>query len=211
MKSKTYIIGIAGASGSGKTTVAAKLAEKFSKEDVLLISQDAYYKDLSNLSIEEKTQQNFDHPDSLDFKLIKQHIVKLKNGQKIEQPIYNFNTHCRENSTVNLKPKSILIIEGTLLFSQQDLITEFDNTIFIKLDQNTCFKRRLKRDLAERGRTKEEVIEQYKSTVQPMYEQFIKPSELNANITIPGEDNDKHIKRLYKDIIEDIKNMSQNL
>ena len=211
MKSKTYIIGIAGASGSGKTTFAIHLAQKFSKYQPLLITQDSYYKDLSNLNSEKRAQQNFDHPSSLDFELLKKHIQELKVGKTIEQPIYNFSNHSRELNTLKAKPSTVLIIEGTLLLSQLDIVAECDTTVYIIMDEQTCYNRRLQRDLLERGRTEDEVIKQYEATVKPMYELFIKPNENAANHIITGNNTQEDIAELYTSILKDLKNIDFNL
>jgi uridine kinase len=206
MKSKTYIIGIAGASGSGKTTFAQNLAKKFTKEEVLLITQDAYYKDLMQLTISDRAKHNFDHPDSLDFKLLKEHLYELKLGISIQQPIYDFNSHSRLSSTRTIEPKQIIIVEGTLILSQKELLKEFNTTVYIQLDQQTCLDRRIKRDISERGRTKEEVLLQYRTTVLPMYEEFIKPSSLHAKNVHPGVDNSFELEKTYLQIVDELKN-----
>ena len=206
MKSNTYIIGIAGASGSGKTTFAQNLAKKFTKEEVLLITQDAYYKDLMQLTISDRAKHNFDHPDSLDFKLLKEHLYELKLGISIQQPIYDFNSHSRLSSTRTIEPKQIIIVEGTLILSQKELLKEFNTTVYIQLDQQTCLDRRIKRDIAERGRTKEEVLLQYRTTVLPMYEEFIKPSSLHAKNVHPGVDNSFELEKTYLQIVAELKN-----
>ena len=211
MKSKTYIIGIAGASGSGKTTFAQNLAKKFTKEEVLLITQDAYYKDLLQLTISDRAKHNFDHPDSLDFKLLKEHLYELKLGISIEQPIYDFNSHSRLSSTRTIEPKQIIIVEGTLILSQKELLKEFNTTVYIQLDEQTCLDRRIKRDISERGRTKEEVLIQYSTTVKPMFEKFIKPSLLEADAIIPGVENSIDLEKTHLQILAEIKNRSHNL
>lgn len=206
MKSKTYIIGIAGASGSGKTTFAANLAEKFSQEEVLLLTQDSYYKDLSELTISERAKQNFDHPDALDFKLLKEHLIQLKAGLSIQQPIYDFNDHTRLSNTRTVIPKQIIIVEGTLLLSQKELLNEFNTSVYVELDQQTCLERRIKRDISERGRTKQEVLTQYSTTVKPMYQKYIKPSLAQAETIVPGIDNSMELEGTYLQIVTDLKN-----
>ena len=206
MKSKTYIIGISGASGSGKTTFAANLAKKFSIEQVLLLTQDSYYKDLSELTISERAKQNFDHPDSLDFKLLKEHLIQLKTGFNIQQPIYDFNIHARLSNTRTVIPKQIIIVEGTLLLSQKELLKEFNTSVYIELDQQICLERRIKRDIAERGRTGQEVLLQYRTTVVPMYEKFIKPSSLHAKHIYPGVDNSLELEKTHLQIVAELKN-----
>ena len=210
MKSNTYIIGIAGASGSGKTTFAQNLAKKFTKEEVLLITQDAYYKDLLQLTISDRAKHNFDHPDSLDFKLLKEHLYELKLGISIQQPIYDFNSHSRLSSTRTIEPKQIIIVEGTLILSQKELLKEFNTTVYIQLDEQTCLDRRIKRDISERGRTKEEVLIQYSTTVKPMFEKFIKPSLLEADTIIPGVENSTDLEKTHLQILAEIKNRSHN-
>ena len=202
MNLKTIIICITGASGSGKTTFAKKLISALPKNKITLISQDSYYKDLNHLTIQERSSQNFDHPNALDLDLLKKHLITLKNGEEITQPIYDFNTHSRINSTKIIQPKEIIIVEGTLAVSKKMLHQIYDIIIYIDLDQNTCLERRIKRDIAERGRTKKCVIEQYNSTVKPMFKKFIFPCRKIAHEIIPGTNNNKYIST----ILEKIKN-----
>lgn len=211
MNAKPYIIGIAGASGSGKTTFASNLANKFPQKEVLIISQDSYYKDLNELSLNERAEQNFDHPSSLDFNLLKKHINDLKNGESILQPVYNFNTHSREPNVNTINPVELIIVEGTLLFSQSELLDEFDKSIFIHMDQNTCLERRIKRDLNERGRTKENVLLQYKQTVEPMFNKYINPTKKLANLIINGIDNEQELHAVYQSTKAELKKRSSNL
>ena len=175
MNLKTIIICITGASGSGKTTFAKELISALPKDKINLISQDSYYKDLKHLTIQERSSQNFDHPNSLDLDLLKKHLLTPKNGEEITQPIYDFNKHSRISSTKIIHPKEIIIVEGTLAVSKKMLHQLYDIIIYIDQDQNTCLERRIKRDIAERGRTEKCIIEQYNSTVKPMFEKFIYP------------------------------------
>ena len=202
MNLKTIIICITGASGSGKTTFAKELISALPKDKITLISQDSYYKDLKHLTIQERSSQNFDHPNALDLDLLKKHLITLKNGEEITQPIYDFNTHSRISSTKIIHPKEIIIVEGTLAVSKKMLHQLYDIIIYIDQDQNTCLERRIKRDIAERGRTEKCIIEQYNSTVKPMFEKFIYPCRQIAHEIIPGTNNNEHISP----ILEKIKN-----
>lgn len=202
MNLKTIIICITGASGSGKTTFAKELISALPKDKINLISQDSYYKDLKHLTIQERSSQNFDHPNALDLNLLKKHLRTLKNGGEITQPIYDFNTHSRISSTKIINPKEIIIVEGTLAVSKKMLHQLYDIIIYIDQDQNTCLERRIKRDIAERGRTEKCIIEQYNSTVKPMFEKFIYPCRQIAHEIIPGSNNNKYIPP----IVEKIKN-----
>ena len=202
MNLKTIIICITGASGSGKTTFAKELISVLPKDKITLISQDSYYKDLKHLTIQERSSQNFDHPNALDLDLLKKHLITLKNGEEITQPIYDFNTHSRISSTKIIHPKEIIIVEGTLAVSKKMLHQLYDIIIYIDQDQNTCLERRIKRDIAERGRTEKCIIEQYNSTVKPMFEKFIYPCRQIAHEIIPGSNNNKYIPP----IVEKIKN-----
>ena len=202
MNLKTIIICITGASGSGKTTFAKELISALPKDKINLISQDSYYKDLKHLTIQERSSQNFDHPNALDLDLLKKHLITLKNGEEITQPIYDFNTHSRISSSIIIYPKEIIIVEGTLAVSKKMLHQLYDIIIYIDQDQNTCLERRIKRDIAERGRTEKCIIEQYNSTVKPMFEKFIYPCRQIAHEIIPGTNNNEYISH----ILEKIKN-----
>ena len=178
------IIGIAGASGSGKTTIARKISKELDS-DAMLINHDAYYKDFKHLSLEERSKLNFDHPDSLDTELMTEHIRALKKGVPIEKPEYDFTTHSRKKTTVPINPVSVIIVEGILIFTDADLRELFDIKIFVDTDLDLCLIRRIERDVNERGRTLGSVLEQYQKTVKPMYHEFVESSKRYADIIIP--------------------------
>jgi uridine kinase len=181
------VIGIAGGSASGKTSVANKLVEnQISKvSSIALIRLDDYYKDLSNLSIEERSKTNFDHPDSIDFDLLSDHLQKLKDGKSINKPVYDFSIHNRKVKLELIKPVNVVILEGILALSEAVIRNLCDIKIFVDTDDDIRFIRRLKRDTRERGRTIESVISQYLDTVRPMHMQFVEPSKRYADIIIP--------------------------
>lgn len=183
------IVGITGGSGSGKTTLAKKIKESFAGRSVLL-SQDAYYKEFSNLSVEERGNINFDHPDSIDFDLLKEHIFCLKNDQPVEQPNYDFCTHSRKSTTEMLLPAQIIIVEGILLFAVPEVCDLCDIKIFIDTDDDIRLLRRIDRDINERARDLNGISEQYTRTVKPMYEKYVRPSKQKADIIVPlGAEN----------------------
>ncbi len=179
------IIGIAGGSGSGKTTVVKSIIKEL-KEKVVVIPQDSYYKDCGHLTDEEKKHFNFDHPDAIDFDLLNQHITDLKAGKSIEQPVYSYITCTRSNTeTVTVKPAEVIIIEGILIFTCSSLRDQMDIKIFVDADDDDRLMRVMARDIMERGKTVDWVIERYTETVKPMYLQFIEPSKRYADIIIP--------------------------
>lgn len=182
---KTLVIGIAGGSGSGKTTVAEMIAEDLGNERVMLIVQDNYYKDLAHLAPEERAKVNFDHPASFDSELMSYHLEQLKNGMAIEMPIYDFKTHTRLKETIHVEPRQVLIVEGILVLDTEELRNRMDVKIYIDTDDDIRFIRRLKRDIQERGRDLESVIDQYLSTVRPMHFEFVDKSKRNADIILP--------------------------
>lgn len=179
------LIGVAGGSGSGKTTVANNLVKAFKVEDAALVEQDAYYKELTNMTIEEKAKVNFDHPDSIEFDLLKKHLEALKNGISIERPIYDFTTHSRKEGTVKINPSKIIIVEGILIFAVPEIRDLFDVKIFVDTDADEMILRRIERDMNERGRSLESIKNQYLTTVKPMYLEFCEPSKRYADIIIP--------------------------
>ena len=184
------IIGIAGGSGSGKTTVVREITQQL-KENVVVIPQDSYYKDLGHLTEEEKRVHNFDHPDSIDFDLLRAQLKELRDGKTVEQPIYSYITCGRSNETVTVKPADVIIVEGILIFSDPKLRKLMDIKIFVDADDDDRLMRVMARDIVERGKTVEWVIERYSQTVKPMYLQFIEPSKRFADIIIPQGGHNK--------------------
>ena len=185
------VIGIAGGSGSGKTTVVNAITEKL-KERVVVIPQDSYYKDSSHLPMEVRQQINFDHPDAIDFKLLCDQLKDLKNGKAIEQPVYSYITCSRSKTeTVTVEPTEVIIIEGILVFTCKELRDQMDIKIFVDADDDDRLMRVMARDILERGKTVETVIERYTKTVKPMYLQFIEPSKRYADIIIPQGGHNK--------------------
>ena len=180
------IIGIAGGTGSGKTTVAKKIKEKIKdKHTVVMMQQDSYYKDHSDIPFEEREKINYDHPNSIDMELLIKHLKALINGSTVEIPIYDFKTHTRKNITRRENPGDIVIIEGILIFTNKELRELFDYKIFVDTPDDIRFIRRLKRDLTERNRTVNSVIDQYLMTVRPMHIEFVEPTKKFADIIIP--------------------------
>jgi len=186
---------VSGASGTGKTTFCKDLIKQCD-EEILYISQDSYYKDLTHLTPSERSLQNFDHPDSLDFDLLEQHLLKLKNGEIINQPIYDFSTHARLESTNEVHALKNILVEGTLILSQENIRSLCDLSIYVENDEASNLKRRILRDIKERGRTRESVLKQYQATVKPMFDLFIEPSKLFADRIIPGFKNQGYIEEL---------------
>ncbi|MGL5054469.1 MAG: uridine kinase [Fusobacteriaceae bacterium] len=179
------IIGVAGGSGSGKTTVANNLVKVFSREDAILIEQDSYYRELSHLGIDERALNNFDHPDSIEFELMKKHILELKNNKEVEIPIYDFKTHSRKEEKEIIHPSKIIVVEGILIFAVKEIRDLFDMKIFVDTDADEMLLRRIERDISERGRSFESVKNQYLRTVKPMYLEFCEPSKRYADVIIP--------------------------
>ncbi len=179
------IIGIAGGTGSGKTTVAQAILERVGAEHIVVIPHDAYYKDLAGLSPALRAQVNFDHPDSLETSLLIQHLQQIRLGISVDLPIYDFKTHTRTTQTLRIDPKPVIMVEGILLFIEPILRELLDIKIFVDTDADIRFIRRLQRDIAERGRTSESVIHQYLETVRPMHLEFVEPSKRYADVIIP--------------------------
>ena len=179
------IIGIAGGTGCGKTTVVEQIIAQLPVDEVCVISQDSYYKDTSDLSYQERVKINFDHPNSIDFDLLLQHLKALRGGESFEQPVYSFVQHNRTGETITTHPKKVVIVEGILILTQPEIRAMFDVNVFVHADSDERLIRRLKRDISERGRNIDEVLTRYQTTLKPMHQQFIEPTKEFADIIIP--------------------------
>ncbi len=187
---KTLVIGLCGGSGSGKTTVTQRLLETLDKKRVLIIQHDSYYKDIGTYGGISPDEINFDHPDALETDLLVEHVRRLKKGESVEQPVYDFKTHHRLSRTVKLEPKDIVLLEGILLFVNEQLREVMDLKVFLEEDADVRLMRRVGRDMAERGRTLESIMHQYSKTVKPMHLEFVEPSKRYADIIVPrGAEN----------------------
>jgi len=181
----SLVIGIAGGSGSGKTTVAQEILQRVGPDRIAFLQHDFYYKDLSGLPPTQRDAVNFDHPDSLETELLAQHIASLRDGRAVEVPIYDFSTDSRTSQTFTVQPHRVILVEGILIFTEAALRNMFDVKIFVDTDSDLRFIRRLERDITERGRTTASVIKQYQSTVRPMHLEFVEPSKRYADVIIP--------------------------
>ncbi len=182
---KSIIIGIAGGTGSGKTTIAKNIVQEYGHGEVLRLDLDSYYRDLSDLTREERAQINFDHPSSLEIDLLVNHLESLCQGKHAEIPIYNFATHNRSEETRQVEPHKVIIIEGILALYYPELVERMDVKLFVDTPSDIRFIRRLKRDIIQRGRSVDSVIDQYRETVRPMHHQFVEPNKYHADIIIP--------------------------
>lgn len=191
LRAETMIIGIAGGTGSGKSTLAERLAEVL-QDNAIIISEDAYYRDLSHLSFDERKAANFDHPNAIEFSLLEQHLIALKQGVTIEQPTYNFKTHARKSETRIVQPAQVIIVEGILLFAIPSIRDQLDLKVFVDVDNDIRLLRRIDRDMKERERKFPDIEQQYLETVRPMHEAFVEPSKQYADIIVPrGGQNQK--------------------
>jgi len=179
------ILGIAGGTGSGKTTIAEEVIRALGPDNAVIVHQDSYYLDRSVLPTDEHDRINFDHPSAFDWKLLKKHIRSLREGRAIQKPIYNFHTHSRMPETTKVEPRPVLIVEGILVFDDPELRDMMDMKVYVDADADVRFIRRLDRDVRERGRSLESIVDQYMSTVRPMHLQFVEPSKRYADIIIP--------------------------
>ena len=197
------ILGIGGGTGCGKTTVVNQILAELPEGEVGVISQDSYYKDTSHLSYDERVKINFDHPRSIDFELLEKHLRELKKGNLIEQPVYSFVKHNRTGDTIVTHPRKVMIVEGILILTNPDLRKMFDIKIFVHADSDERLIRRLKRDMAERGRSIDEVLERYQTTLKPMHHQFIEPMKEYADIIIPNNKYNTVAVDIVKTIINE--------
>jgi uridine kinase len=179
------IIGICGGTGSGKTTIARAIVETVGARNVVLVEQDSYYRNLSDMPLDERHQANFDHPDSIDSDMLVNHIMRLKQGLPVEMPLYDFVTHTRSDKIEIIEPKPVVIVEGILIFAEPRVLDLLDVRVFVDTPDDVRLMRRLKRDINERGRTFERTLDQYERTIRPMHFEFVEPSKRHADIIIP--------------------------
>ena len=198
------IIGIAGGTGSGKTTVVRKIMESLPQDAVVLLPQDSYYKDSSHVPVEQRQNINYDHPDAFDWDLLSEHIYQLKKGESIEQPIYSYISSTRQSETIHIEPKEVIIIEGILALSDKKLRSLMDLKIFVDTDPDERLIRVIQRDIVERGRTATVVMERYIKVLKPMHEEFIEPCKRYADLIIPQGGNNKKAIEILKLYIERI-------
>ncbi len=196
------ILGIAGGTGSGKTTVVSQVAHEYPDSDVTVISQDSYYKDTSHLTYEERVKINFDHPSSIDFELLKEHLHQLRAGKTIDQPVYSFVEHNRTSEIVKTAPSNVVIVEGILILTQPEIRELFDIKVYIDCDSDERLIRRLKRDIADRGRDLNEVLDRYQTTLKPMHQQFIEPTKAYADVIIPTNRLNKVGVKILRSILD---------
>lgn len=199
----TILLGIAGGTGSGKTTLADKLVDSFGRDEVSILRHDNYYKRHDEMCYEDRTKLNYDHPDAFDTELLCEHIRALKKGGEIQMPLYDYSVHNRSDRTVLVAPAPVIVLEGILIFAESSLCELMDIKVFVDTDADVRILRRIVRDVKERGRSLDSVIDQYLTTVKPMHEQFVEPSKRRADIIIPeGGENavalEMLIQRVYK-------------
>jgi len=201
-----FIIGIAGGTGSGKTTVVNKILERIPASRVALVPQDSYYRDSSHLPLEERQKINFDHPDSLEFDLLVGHLRRMKRGEAVDQPKYSYLTCTRSGETVRVEPRDVVIVEGILIYTHMPLVEEIDLKVFVDADADDRLGRVIQRDMQERGRDVMQVLNRYELTVKPMHLQFIEPSKRVADVIVPqGGRNEVAISVLLNTIEKELK------
>lgn len=196
---KTIVIGIAGGTGSGKTTLANRLFDAFGKSEISMLNHDAYYKRHDDLTFEERCKLNYDHPDSFDTDLMVEHLRQLKAGHPVDMPVYDYTRHTRSDKTVRVNPAPVILVEGILIFASPELCDEMDLKVYVDTDADVRILRRILRDVRDRGRTLDSVVTQYLTTVKPMHEQFVEPSKRKADLIIPeGGKNKAALDMLIK-------------
>lgn len=206
----TILIGIAGGTGSGKTTLADKLVESFGRDEVSILRHDNYYKRHDHMPFDERTRLNYDHPDAFDTDLLCQHILDLKAGKSIEMPVYDYTVHNRSDKTILVHPAPVIVLEGILLFVEKELRDLLDIKVFVDTDADVRILRRILRDVKERGRSLDSVVTQYLTTVKPMHEQFVEPSKRYADVIIPeGGQNTVALEMLIERVRKHL-NLVQN-
>ena len=183
------IIGICGGTGSGKTTIARRIVETVGAGNVVLLEQDSYYRNLGDMPLDARHKANFDHPDSIDSELLVNHLRRLKSGLPIEMPIYDFRSHTRTSEFEHIEPKPVVLVEGILIFAEKRILEQLDVKVFVDTPDDIRFIRRLQRDIRDRGRTMDMVVEQYLVTVRPMHYEFVESSKRHADIIIPEGGN----------------------
>ena len=199
-----FIIGITGGTASGKTSLVEKAVSNFNTKEICVISQDAYYKKTNDLNPTERINQNFDHPDAIDFDLLSKQLTDLKNNKSVYQPVYSFNTHNRTSGKTLVTPKNIIIVEGILIFNDKRLLDLFDFKIFIDADADERLIRRIKRDISERGRDIDEVTDRYRNTLKPMHDLFIEPHKKNADLIFNNTEKENNNSESLMDLIQKI-------
>lgn len=199
------VIGIAGGSGSGKTTLTNQIAAQF-KEQITIITHDNYYKAHDDMDYDERSRLNYDHPNAFETQLMIEHLKALKNGEAIECPVYDYTIHNRSKNTITIVPNKVIIVEGILIFENRELCDLMDIRIFVDTDADLRILRRIKRDVMERARSLESVINQYVDTVKPMHEQYVEPSKKNANIIVPEGGHNKAAMEMIKNHIQSFLN-----
>ena len=183
------ISGICGGTGSGKTTIARAIVEAVGRANVVLVEQDSYYRNLSDMPLDERHQANFDHPDSIDSDMLVNHLMRLRQGLSVEMPLYDFVTHTRSEDIEMIEPKPVVIVEGILIFAEARVLDLLDVRVFVDTPDDVRLMRRLRRDINERGRTFERTLDQYERTIRPMHFEFVEPSKRHADIIIPEGSN----------------------
>ena len=207
MKTNPVIIGIAGGTGSGKTTIARRVYEHIGRDRIEWISHDAYYRNFADLPLEERHRINFDHPDSLETSLMVEHIDRIREGRPVDLPVYDFALHVRSPQTRRVEPKPAIIVEGILVLAEPEIRKRIDIKLFVDTPADIRFLRRLRRDIESRGRSVDSVIEQYLSTVRPMHEEFVEPSKRFADLIVPeGGENRVALDAIISRITEIIEN-----